>query len=61
MGCIEFQLRSDREAFCVNLGVHFDFIPESGKREPPDPETVRPVQCELRTRLERNGEEVWWT
>ena len=60
IGCVELQTRSDRSAFTVNLGVHFDFIPVAGTEGAP-PLDIREPQCELRTRLEERGREKWWT
>lgn len=62
LGCVEIQLRSDRSSFCINLGTHFDFLPTaSGGRIPENLRSLRQPDCELGSRLERNGQEVWWS
>ena len=61
LDCVEIQTKSDRKAFCVELGVHFAFIPIAAGAEAPNLPVLTAAQCELRSRLERGGQEVWWS
>ena len=45
---------------CVNLGVHFTFLPSEGGRAV-DPKTLKEYECVFRSRLHEAGEaDRWW-
>lgn len=56
--CVEFQLRSDKVAYCVNLGVHLDFLPSpSGECRAVESQ----ADCEIKLRLSiKEGTDQWW-
>lgn len=58
--CVEIQLRSDSRAYCVNLGVHMDFLPYPTKAV--DSASMVQADCELKQRLVETGEsDHWWS
>lgn len=59
---IHLQMRSSRESFCVNLGIHYDFLPKAALESPLDHEQIELVDCELRLRLTDQPENLdqWW-
>ncbi len=62
LGCVEVQRRLDDSSFCINLGSHFDFLPiNAGSSAPSNLRALREPQCELRTRLIRDGHDTWWS
>jgi len=59
--CIEFQLHSDEVAYCVNLGVHMDFLPDVIGRNSAQNAGVTQADCEIKQRLAPSGEsDHWW-
>lgn len=61
MFCIEFQLRSDEVVYCVNLGVHMDFLPDLVKRGGAYDAGFTQADCEIKQRLAPSGEsDHWW-
>jgi Domain of unknown function (DUF4304) len=49
------------EAACVNLGLHFTFLPQSWRDDPQTTKKWREVDCEFRARLSpRRGYDHWW-
>lgn len=62
LNVIELQKHSENNLFCVNLGVHYDFLPKSGSESPIDAENVSLMDCDLRFRLTDKGGvgDQWW-
>jgi hypothetical protein len=60
--CINFQPRSDRKACCINLGVHFSFLPIAGESQvAANIEAITAVNCEIKKRLAPANEvDHWW-
>ena len=59
--CVEFQIRSDKRAYCVNLGVHLDFLPAPSGETRNDIADVTESDCEIRQRLSpTNTVDYWW-
>ena len=56
------QLKSDERAFCVNLGVHFTFIPPVGKSQVVAMADLSLAECEIKSRLAWLREvDHWWS
>ena len=60
VACVELQPSSDRASFCVNVGVHYAFMPALGRPATTSPFEVHEPDCALRTRLPIGGPERWW-
>lgn len=61
INCVEIQVKSDKSACCVNLGVHFTFLPVVGGSQGVDIDNLLQSDCELKTRLAWEGESGhWW-
>jgi hypothetical protein len=46
---------------CINLGVHFTFLPRSWTSDAIDPFKLKDYECEFRTRLHYDSEsDHWW-
>jgi len=59
--CINLQERSDRQALCVNMGVHLDFLTVPAKLEIPPVKEIKEIECAIRCRLGYKGQSVeWW-
>lgn len=58
--CVEFQLRSDRAAFAVNLGVQPICVIEEGKRDAASLSALHEVDCYIRERLLPDGQKDYW-
>jgi hypothetical protein len=59
--CVNLQARSDGKAICVNMGVHLDFLPVSGRLEIPSVDEIKEINCCIRTRLSPMGQsDCWW-
>ncbi len=56
------QKHSSKQACCINLGVHYTFIPKGGSMELPADGKIRQPQCELSFRLKEAPEKTdqWW-
>ncbi len=55
--CIWLQERSEKDAVCVNLGVHLDFVFVSGKLHIPPVTEIEQIYCEVKDRLASSN---WW-
>jgi hypothetical protein len=45
------QKHSSKSSFCVNLGVHYAFLPKSGTETPLTGDYVEQTDCEIKLRL----------
>ena len=62
INCVELQLKGDKQACCVNLGVHFTFIPPVGKSQLVAISELSQPECEIKSRLAWQGEaDHWWS
>jgi Domain of unknown function (DUF4304) len=47
---------------CVNLGLHYSFLPTAGGDQVTDPKKVKDYQCDFRDRIhEAHESDHWWT
>src|SRR5687768_15285741 len=51
LNIIWLQKHSSKESFCVNLGIHYSFLPKAGAEAPLDSETIDLPDCEVKLRL----------
>lgn len=56
------QKHSTEASVCVNLGVHFSFLPKVGSESCPLNEGVKLPDCEIKVRLteDSNARDQWW-
>lgn len=63
LNVVWLQMRSSRDLFCVNLGVHYSFVPTSRQAAPLDDDVIEPPEeYQWQFRLtERDGMgDQWW-
>ena len=62
LNVVQLQKHSTKELFCVNLGVHYAFLPKSGTGAPLDGDNIEPPDCELKLRLTEQASvnDQWW-
>jgi len=62
LNVIQFQKHSSGKSFCVNLGIHYAFLPTVGAETPADREKIAIADCELRFRLTDQAavNDQWW-
>lgn len=62
LNVIQLQKHSTDERFCVNLGVHYTFLPQAGTEAPLDGDPIKAADCELKLRLTDQGavKDQWW-
>lgn len=59
---IWIQKHSSESKVCVNLGVHYDFIPKAGTSEAIERNTIAQSDCEIKKRLtpDPSQNDYWW-
>lgn len=59
---ISFQKHSVNSSICINLGVHYDFLPRAGQNKAIDLKKISDMDCEIRKRLTPDPSQVdyWW-
>ncbi len=57
---LDVQYDRYREFFCVNIGVHFRFLPYTFKDELPTPHKTQTSMCIFSRRLSPNCGDHWW-
>lgn len=62
LNVLQLQKHSGNELFCVNLGVHFTFLPKAGTEAPLDGDHIEFPDCELKLRLtdRASARDQWW-
>ena len=62
LNVIQLQEHSTKEFFCVNLGVHYTFLPKAGTDASLDVDRVELPDCELKLRLtdQAGASDRWW-
>ena len=63
LNVVQFQKQSAAESFCVNLGVHYSFLPKAGTEVPLlDGEQIELPDCEVKLRLTEQPaqKDQWW-
>jgi hypothetical protein len=63
LNVIQLQEHSDGKTFCVNLGVHYTFLPKAGTEAALDGDQIELPDCELKSRLTDEGivKDQWWS
>lgn len=62
LNVVQLQKQSASETFCVNLGVHYDFLPQAGTEAPLEGDKMEFPDCEVKLRLteQPNDKDQWW-
>jgi len=62
LNVIQLQKRGAEKTFCVNLGIHYTFLPEAGTEAPLDGDQIEAPSCELKLRLtdQATVRDQWW-
>lgn len=62
LNVIQLQEHSTEESFCVNLGIHYTFLPRAGTDAPLDGDKIGVPDCELKLRLTDRAtiKDQWW-
>lgn len=62
LNVIQLQARSEGGSFCVNLGIHFIFLPKAGSESPIDCDRIEVVDCDVKLRLVEHvgSKDQWW-
>lgn len=62
LSVVQLQKQSAAETFCVNLGVHYGFLPKAGSEAPFEDNQIEPPDCEVKPRLTEQPahEDQWW-
>jgi hypothetical protein len=62
LNVIQLQEHSTEKSFCVNLGVHYTFLPQAGTEAPLDGDQIEVPDCELKLRLTDQAavKDLWW-
>lgn len=62
LNVIWFQKHSANPSFCVNLGVHYSFIPKAGSTDVPEGDEIEQPECAILMRLtsDPSMKDQWW-
>lgn len=62
LNVIWFQKHSASSSFCVNLGVHYSFMPKAGSMELPEGDSIAQPECAITMRLTlaNSVNDQWW-
>lgn len=62
LSVVWFQKHSSEASFCVNLGVHFVFLPKVGTEAPLTDDKIEQPDCEIKLRLtdDPKAKDQWW-
>ena len=62
LNVIQFQEHSTEKIFCVNLGIHYTFLPKAGTEASLNGDQIKPPDCELKLRLTEQPtvKDQWW-
>lgn len=63
LNVIQLQKQSAAEVFCVNLGIHYDFLPKAGTEAPWEGDQIELASCEIKLRLTARAidKDQWWS
>ena len=63
LNVIQFQKQSAAETFCVNLGIHYVFLPKAGSEGPLEGDEIDLPDCEVKLRLTArpSDKDQWWS
>ena len=62
LNVVQLQKHSTEKTFCVNLGIHYTFLPRVGTETPLNGEKIELADCELAFRLtdQATVKDQWW-
>jgi hypothetical protein len=62
LNVIQLQKHSTKKCFCVNLGIHYTFLPQAGTEAPLNGGQIQVPDCELKLRLTDQAtiNDQWW-
>lgn len=62
LNVVWLQKHSTDDSFCVNLGVHYAFLPKTGTEAPLGSEAIELPDCEVKLRLTAQAtvKDQWW-
>lgn len=62
LNLVALQKKSSGQSFCVNLGMHFSFIPKNGSSECPAGDQIEQTECLIMFRLTKSAtdKDQWW-
>ena len=62
LNVIQLQKQSAAELFCVNLGIHYCFMPKAGSEAAVEGDLIELSDCELKLRLteQPTDRDQWW-
>ena len=62
LNVVQLQEHSVSKMFCVNLGVHYGFLPKAGTEAPVHGDQIELPDCELKLRLtdQPAAKDQWW-
>jgi hypothetical protein len=62
LSVIQFQKHSGAQTFCVNLGIHYGFLPKAGTGASLNGDQIEFPECELGIRLTERAtdKDQWW-
>lgn len=62
LNVIWFQKHSANPSFCVNLGIHYSFIPKAGSTDVPEGDQIEQPECAIMMRLtsDPSRNDQWW-
>lgn len=62
LNVIQLQKHSTEKSFCVNLGIHYIFLPKAGTEAPLEGDQVEVPDCEIMLRLtdQAAAKDQWW-
>jgi hypothetical protein len=63
LSVVQLQKQSAAETFCVNLGVHYGFLPKAGTEAPLEGDHIELPDCEVKLRLTEQpaDRDQWWS
>ena len=62
LNVVSIQMHSSEPLFCVNLGVHYSFLPKAGTEAPLNGPEIDHPDCEIKLRLTSDpaAKDQWW-
>lgn len=62
LNIISFQKHSVHASFCVNLGIHYSFVPKAGRTDALEGDEIKQSECVIKLRLSPNSllKDKWW-
>lgn len=62
LNVVQLQKHSTEQSFCVNLGIHYAFLPKAGTEAPLHDDLIELPDCEVKLRLtdKAASKDQWW-